>query len=103
MQIKAYAKVNLSLDVCGVREDGYHLLETVMQSIDLYDIVEIQISAGSGITVRCDADGIPSDERNIAYKAAKRYMEMAGVNANVISRAAQEWAAAVQMRQPFCM
>ncbi len=80
----ANAKLNLYLDITGRREDGYHLLETVMQSIDLYDIVEIQISAGSGITVRCDADGIPSDERNIAYKAAKRYMEMADVNANVM-------------------
>lgn len=80
----ANAKLNLYLDITGRREDGYHLLETVMQSIDLYDIVEIQISAGSGIAIRCDADGIPSDERNIAYKAAKRYMEMAGVKANVM-------------------
>ena len=42
MKIKAYAKINISLDVVGKREDGYHLLEMIMQTIDLYDIVEVK-------------------------------------------------------------
>lgn len=42
MLSKAYAKINLSLDVLGKREDGYHLLKMLMQTIDLYDLIEIK-------------------------------------------------------------
>ena len=83
MIVLANAKLNLYLDITGRREDGYHLLETVMQSIALSDIIEIGFAEGKGVQLRCDAPHIPSDERNIAYKAAQRYMEAADVNAYV--------------------
>lgn len=74
--VKAPAKVNLSLDITGTREDGYHLLKTVMQSIDLCDTVTVSDEGkeDSGITVVCDGD-IPDIERNIAYKTAEAYFE----------------------------
>lgn len=84
MTVIANAKINLYLDIVGRREDGYHLLETVMQSVTLSDILKIDVSEGDGISLSCDAPHIPSDERNIAFKSARRYLEEAGVSAQVM-------------------
>ena len=83
MTVIANAKLNLYLDIVGTREDGYHLLETVMQSITLSDVLEIDISDGDGIELSCDRADIPSDERNIAYKAARAYLDAVGIKAKV--------------------
>lgn len=82
MKIKAYAKINISLDVVGKREDGYHLLEMIMQTVDLYDIVEVQ-KIDSGIKLECDKYYVPTDERNIAYKAAVLFKEAYKINEGV--------------------
>lgn len=69
--IKSYAKINLSLDVTGIREDGYHELETVMQRVSLVDEVRVRWSEeAEGINLGCSKPYLPVDERNIAYKAA---------------------------------
>ncbi len=83
MTVIANAKLNLYLDITGVREDGYHELETVMQSISLSDILDIEIGEGSGIELSCDNPLIPSDSSNIAYKAAERYLMEAKISAAV--------------------
>lgn len=67
---KAYAKVNLSLDIVGKRPNGYHEVEMIMQQISLCDQVTLTKQAGS-ITVEANCYYVPSDERNIAYKIAK--------------------------------
>ncbi|SFC33652.1 4-(cytidine 5'-diphospho)-2-C-methyl-D-erythritol kinase [Clostridium uliginosum] len=74
MKVKAYAKINIALDVIGKREDGYHLLRMIMQCIDLYDVVEIE-KISSGIQLKCNKSYVPTDERNLAYKAAKLFKE----------------------------
>ena len=74
LTVKAYAKINLWLDITGRRSDGYHTLNTVMRRIDLYDDVEVTTRSGSDITVSCSSPDIPSDERNIAYKAAASFI-----------------------------
>ncbi|AKN33279.1 4-diphosphocytidyl-2C-methyl-D-erythritol kinase [Clostridium carboxidivorans P7] len=74
MLIKAYAKVNLSLDVVGKREDGYHILEMIMQTIDLYDLINIK-KTNKGINISCNKQYVPTDERNLAYKAAELFMK----------------------------
>ena len=71
----AYAKVNLTLDVLGKREDGYHDLKSVMQTISLRDDIEIDVGTGKPWVLRCDKEGIPCDERNLAWKAAKVYCD----------------------------
>ena len=78
MEIKAYAKINLGLDIAGKREDGYHELRTIMQQIDLYDVIKLYAEAEIGgsnargqILLSCNDTMVPSDERNLAYKAAK--------------------------------
>ena len=74
MRMKAYAKVNISLDIVGKREDGYHLLRMIMQNIDLYDDITIE-KQKEGIVIECNKSYVPTDERNLAYKAAMLFKE----------------------------
>lgn len=83
MTVIANAKLNLYLDIVGTRADGYHLLETVMQSVSLSDILDIDILDGEGIELCCDRPDIPADETNLAYKAARLYLEAAGIRAKI--------------------
>ena len=71
----AYAKLNLTLDVLGKREDGYHDIRSVMQTVSIRDDIEIDIGTGKPWSLKCDREGIPCDERNLAWKAAKVYCE----------------------------
>ena len=71
----AFAKLNLTLDVLGKREDGYHDLQSVMQAISIRDDVEIDIGTGKPWNLLCSVEGIPTDERNLAWKAAKVYFD----------------------------
>lgn len=82
MILKAYAKINISLDVVGKREDGYHLLEMIMQAIDLYDLIEFS-KAQTGINITCDRQYVPTDERNIAYRAAKLFMDNYNIKSGI--------------------
>ena len=74
IELKAYAKINLGLDITGRREDGYHDLKTIMQQVDLYDVIRLYAEAeitGSQepgqILISCDHSMIPTDESNLAY------------------------------------
>lgn len=78
LKTKAYGKLNLMLNISGVREDGYHTLETVMQTVGLYDVMEIRLKSKKEITLSCDLPYVPCDERNIAWKAAQKYIEHSG-------------------------
>ena len=71
----AFAKLNLTLDVLGKREDGYHDLQSVMQTISVRDDIEIDVGTGKPWRLLCDKEGIPCDERNLAWKAARVYLD----------------------------
>ena len=71
----AFAKLNLTLDVLGKREDGYHNIKSIMQTISIRDDVEIDVGTGEPWTLECSQEGIPTDERNLAWKAAKVYYD----------------------------
>lgn len=71
----AFAKLNLTLDVLGKREDGYHDLQSVMQTISIRDDVEIDVGTGKPWKLLCSVEGIPTDETNLAWKAAKVYCD----------------------------
>lgn len=76
--VKAYGKVNLSLDITGKKENGYHEVEMIMQQISLHDILTIKrIDQGIRLTSKCAF--IPKDQRNIAYKVAKALMDAHGL------------------------
>lgn len=75
MRVKAYAKVNLSLKILGKRSDGYHELESLMQSVSLSDQISLEL-APSGITLTIiNNPDLPSDEKNLAYKAAVLFFD----------------------------
>lgn len=83
MQIKAYAKINLALDVVGKRQlDGYHLLKMIMQTIDLYDTIEVK-KIEKDIILKCNKNYVPLDNRNLAYKAAELFMDRFDIKSGV--------------------
>lgn len=77
IQEKAYAKINISLDVAGKRPDGYHEMIMPMQTVSLCDTLTIR-REGEGIRARSNLRYVPGDERNLAVRAAKRYLEAIG-------------------------
>lgn len=83
MKRKAYGKVNIALDVIGKREDGYHLLKMIMQTVDIYDVIEMEKNHTKDIKLRCNKQFVPTDERNLAYKAAKLFKEHFNVECGV--------------------
>ena len=82
MKLRANAKINLILDITGVKKNGYHSLFTIMQSVSIGDIVTVEKKAGEEITVSCDVPGIPTDSSNIVYKCADKFFKYAGINEN---------------------
>lgn len=76
LSYKAYAKVNLGLDVLRRREDGYHEVKMIMQMVNLYDTITIEeTSSDLGIVITADADFVPTNEDNLIYKAAKLLLD----------------------------
>lgn len=84
IDLKALAKINLGLDVLGRRENGYHDVRMVMQSIYLYDDVKIERTKAPGIEIRTNLYFLPTDENNIAYKAAAMLIEEFQIEDGVI-------------------
>lgn len=74
----AFAKLNLTLDVLDKREDGYHDLKSIMQTVSIRDDVEIDLGTGKPWALRCTVENIPTDEKNLAWKAARVYFDRIG-------------------------
>ena len=81
--LKSRAKINLSIDVLGKRQDGYHLVEMIMQTIDLYDLIEINEKDNDQITIKSTSDEIPLDCNNLVYKAANLIKKTFNINKGV--------------------
>ncbi len=77
--LKAPAKINLSLDVTGKKENGYHTIESIFQTVSIFDIVSVS-KRSSGINIICSKEGVPCDKSNIAYKAAELFFSYTGIN-----------------------
>ncbi len=77
---KAYAKINLGLDVIGRREDGYHLVRMIMQSIDLYDELSFEKTNDGKITIITSNSKIPTDRHNLIWKTAEQLQKECGVS-----------------------
>lgn len=71
----AFAKINLTLDVLGKREDGYHNIKSIMQTVSIRDDIEIDLDTGKPWQILCSDPDVPTDERNLAWKAAKAFFE----------------------------
>ena len=83
IKIKAYAKINLGLDVVGRRTDGYHLVKMIMQSVDLYDVLKMKRLEEDRIVLTTDMEGLECDDRNLVYKAAALLKETCHIRQGV--------------------
>lgn len=81
--VNAPAKINLFLDIIGRLDNGYHSLFMVMQSVGLSDDVSVELCDEKGIFLTCSDSRLPTDEKNIAYKAAKNFCDAAGIEPNL--------------------
>ena len=75
LQLKAMAKINLGLDVLRRREDGYHDLRMIMQTVQVYDSIRMSATHAEGIRLRTNLAFLPADNGNLAYRAAQLLME----------------------------
>ena len=80
--LEAYGKINLSLDVLFKRDDGYHEINSIMQQIDLKDIVILK-NRDKGIKIECTDKNIPLDNTNLVYKAWEKIVEKTGVDRGI--------------------
>ena len=89
IKMECPAKINLSLDILGKRNDGYHELKMIMQSIDLFDELFLEKTA-QGIDICCDNKAVPTDQTNICYKVAEKLFEKysikSGINIKIVKR-----------------
>ena len=76
----AFAKINLTLDVLGKRDDGYHDLQSIMQAISIRDDVEIDVDTNEPWSLQCSMEGIPEDHSNLAWKAAEVFYAVTGLS-----------------------
>lgn len=83
IKLFAPAKINLTLDINGRRRDGYHLISSVMQTLDFGDIVTLKLNSSGKITLASNFECMPLDERNIAHKAASAFLKKAGISQGV--------------------
>lgn len=83
MRLQAFAKINLGLDVLGKREDGYHEVRMIMQTIRMYDQLDMRKSVEPGIHLTTNKKYIPVDENNLVWRAAKLMMDTCGIREGV--------------------
>jgi len=74
------AKINLTLEVLGVRTDGYHEIRSIIQPIDLFDEVSIDVEEGEGIEIESSGVSIPTGKDNLAWRAAELFLQKSGIN-----------------------
>jgi 4-diphosphocytidyl-2-C-methyl-D-erythritol kinase len=88
--LPAFAKINSYLRVLGRRADGYHEIDTILQTISLHDTLRFEVTNDSEITLGCDDPSVPADERNLVWRAAQvlrqRHSEKRGVRIRLVKR-----------------
>ena len=82
LTLKAPAKINLFLKILSRRSDGYHEIESLMQKIELFDILQLS-RQGEGISLACPGTALPEDRENLAYRAAEAFFSATGMRAGV--------------------
>ncbi|MEC9488305.1 MAG: 4-(cytidine 5'-diphospho)-2-C-methyl-D-erythritol kinase [Halanaerobium sp.] len=105
IEIWAPAKINLSIDVKGQRDDGYHLVEMVMQTIDLADKITLTLQEGTGdgrrIMLHSDLPCLPDDRTNLAYQAAELFLNKLKEDEDVSLEAVPQIAIAIKKKIPL--
>ena len=84
VSVRSFAKINLGLRIGARREDGFHELLTVYQTIGLHDLIRISVRRGSGIEIRCDDQRVPRDESNTCYRIVEKAVSALGARGRVV-------------------
>src|SRR5258708_1465276 len=82
--VRAFAKINLVLRIGAARDDGFHELLTVYQTIGLHDLVKVRIERGAGIEIRCADPRVPTDESNTCFRIAEATLRAFGLKGRVV-------------------
>jgi 4-diphosphocytidyl-2-C-methyl-D-erythritol kinase len=83
LRIKAPAKINIRLKVVGKRPDGYHELVSIMTPVEIFDVLNLTVTPGGLLKIDCEGRDIPADESNLAYRAARDFMSITGIDDGV--------------------
>ena len=84
LSVRSFAKINVGLRIGPWREDGFHDLRTVYQTIALHDTVRVDLARGTGIEIKCKDSRVPTDESNTCYRIAERVMKALRVRGRVV-------------------
>ncbi|MGB7073796.1 MAG: 4-(cytidine 5'-diphospho)-2-C-methyl-D-erythritol kinase, partial [Candidatus Sulfotelmatobacter sp.] len=84
ISVRAFAKINLGLRIGALREDGFHELLTVYQTIGLHDVIRVSVGRGNGIEIRCADPRVPKDESNTCYRIAEKAMQALNAKGRVV-------------------
>jgi 4-diphosphocytidyl-2-C-methyl-D-erythritol kinase len=84
VKARSFAKINLGLRIGGAREDGFHELLTIYQTIGLHDVISVSVSSGRGIEIRCTDARVPKDESNTCYRIVKKAMSALKAKGHVV-------------------
>src|SRR5260370_31133706 len=82
--VRSFAKINLGLRIGAAREDGFHELLTVYQTIALHDVIRVSVGSGSGIEISCTDPRVPKDESNTCYRIADKAMQALRAKGRVV-------------------
>src|SRR4029077_19992085 len=74
--VRSFAKINLGLRIGALREDRFHELLTVYQTIGLYEVIQVSLGRGRGIEIRCNDPRVPKDESNTCYRIVEKAMQV---------------------------
>jgi 4-diphosphocytidyl-2-C-methyl-D-erythritol kinase len=85
VNVRSFAKINLGLRIGARREDGFHELLTVYQTIGVHDVIRISVRRGNGIEIRCEDQGVPRDESNTCYRIIDKAMSALGARGRVVT------------------
>lgn len=80
---RAYAKINLFLDIENLRNDGYHNIKSIMQTVDWFDVIQVEKSISDNIKITCDNKKIPTDSSNIVFRVARAFLNELNVNEGI--------------------
>src|SRR5579863_8345147 len=82
--VRSFAKINLGLRIGAVREDGFHELLTVYQTIALHDVIRVSVGRGAGIEIRCADPRVPRDESNTCYRIVEKALRVLRTKGRVL-------------------
>src|SRR5580698_2194493 len=82
--VRSFAKINLGLSIGPLRDDGFHQLLTIYQTIGLHDVIRVTTQRGNGIEIRCDDPRVPKDESNTCHRIVAKAMQALHAKGRVI-------------------